>query len=366
MMMDVYETVLTTIDENVTLAAVGARTDSRGTVLLTTRTQVATGGKIDKMLAQIKPAKASPLTGLPGGPFVFAAGCPISADAIQPLMDFEFEVLKQSPDGSGWTEEQLKEWKRLTKESLAEYRDFAMVLGPSDTLFGNCTAVCHVENATKYLANYEKHVAAFNKLAKEMKNPFLPTFELEKVQIDGTPALRLEFTVSIPTPVPDLNRMMEAMLGPDRKMVAYVAAADEHTIVVGYGGKKTLRRALQAAKNPKTGLIAAADVATTAALLPDGAQTVILVSPEGIISMINRIGAKIVPPGIPAPNLPKFPATPPVGAALKIVPHQIQTTIVVPPEVFKAVGKFGDAVRKGDLQKLEEGTDAPVTRQSGR
>ena len=68
---------------------------------MTTRTQVATGGKIDKMLAQIKPAKASPLTGLPGGPFVFAVGFPISADAVQPLIDFEFDVLKQSQDESG-------------------------------------------------------------------------------------------------------------------------------------------------------------------------------------------------------------------------------------------------------------------------
>ena len=32
MMMDAYDTVLTTIDENVTLAAVGVRADSRGAV----------------------------------------------------------------------------------------------------------------------------------------------------------------------------------------------------------------------------------------------------------------------------------------------------------------------------------------------
>ena len=128
-----------------------------------------------------------------------------------------------------------------------------MVLGPSDTLLGNCTALWHVENATKYLANYEKHIAAANKLAKEMKSSFVPTFEVEKVQVNGNPALRVEIAISLTMPVPDLNRMMEAMFGPDRKIVAYIAAADEHTIVVGYGSKKTLRRATGGGQEPQDG-----------------------------------------------------------------------------------------------------------------
>ena len=35
----------------------------------------------------------------------------------------------------------------------------------------------------------------------------------------------------------------------------------------------------------------------------------------------------------------------------------MQTTLVVPPEVFKAVGKFVNAVREGDMRKLEEPPD---------
>ena len=67
-----------------------------------------------------------------------------------------------------------------------------MVMGPSDTLFGNCAALLHVDDAAKYMADYEKRVEATNKMANDAKNAAPPTIELEKIKVNGTPAMHVE------------------------------------------------------------------------------------------------------------------------------------------------------------------------------
>ena len=112
-----------------------------------------------------------------------------------------------------------------------------------------------------------------------------------------------------------------------------MAAADKHTVAAGFESKEALQRILKAAKSPAAGLTAMPDVAKTAALLPAGEHAVAYVSPEGMIDLVNRLVPKFLPPTIPWTDLPAFPATPPVGLAVKVVGHQVQATLVVPPEV---------------------------------
>jgi hypothetical protein len=354
-MMDLYDTVLTTIGENVRMAAAGAKVDSQGTLLVGARAQVVAGGKVDKVLAAIKPAPQSPLAGLPAGPLALAAGFPVSTDAMQSLIDLEVDMFSQAGAQMGLTDDQLKEWRRLIKESMGSTRHMAMAIGPSETLFGNCTAVWRVDDTAKYLANYEKMVEGFNKLAKDTQSPLVPSVELKKIEIDGRTVFRSETTLAAaaaagpqmnPMMLPPVKAMMDVMFGPDGKLVAYMTAVDEHTMVAGYNSKKALRRALEAVKNPQTGLITAPELAKTVALLPTGAQAVVLVSPQGIMVLVGHIAAKLASLGAPMPDFPPFPATPPAGLAVKVVPHQVQATVVVPAEVFIAVDKYQDALHE--------------------
>ena len=108
-----------------------------------------------------------------------------------------------------------------------------------------------------------------------------------------------------------------------------MAAADKHTVAAGFESKEALQRILKAAKSPAAGLTAMPDVAKTAAL-PAGARGR-LRQPRGDDRPGESAGSKFLPPTIPWTDLPAFPATPPVGLAVKVVGHQVQATLVVPP-----------------------------------
>ncbi len=360
-MADRREKVFTLIQEEISSVAVGGHVDSQGTLKLTSRIQVSADGKIDRLLAQVKPAKAKLLAGLPGGPFAIAVGSSHVGPVMQPLIDFQTDMLmfdfptgimKQVRSLYGLTEEQLKQWDAATRKSLQDSYGLAMVMGPGETPLENCVCLWHVSDAAKYMANYEAYARASSKLAIDATKPILPTIDVAKTRVDGAAALRVEVTMPQPQPMSS-EAAIAHLLGPDRDVVAYLAAADEHTIVAGYRSEAALRRGLRAARRPEAGFAAKADVAKTAALLPDDAQAVAYLSPKGMMSLVNHIEAKFAMPGASATYLPAFPATPPIGIAFKIVPHQIQTTVIVPPEFFPALFIYRAAVREGDRGPLE-------------
>ena len=168
------------------------RLDSQGVLQVSNRVCLAPGGTFDQVLAQVGPAQADLLAGLPGGPFAFAAGGVLPKSLVQRVVDIQLDMMKQMRKAYGLSDEQLTQWSEMTGKSVEGVHGFALVLGPSDTLLGNCTALLHVDDATKYLADYEKFVEVNNKLAKEAKKSVLPTIDLEKIDVDGTPALHLE------------------------------------------------------------------------------------------------------------------------------------------------------------------------------
>ena len=69
-----------------------------------------------------------------------------------------------------------------------------------------------------------------------------------------------------------------------------------------------------------------------------------LISPEGVLGIVNRVIPRMMGPGGPAPDLPAFPATPSIGLAVKAGVHQVETTIVVPPAVLTEIGKYQAAL----------------------
>ena len=69
------------------------------------------------------------------------------------------------------TDDQLKEWRRLTKDSIPlNTATVQWSWAPANTPSAIARPSGHVEDTTKYLANYEKYVEGLNKLAKDTNN----------------------------------------------------------------------------------------------------------------------------------------------------------------------------------------------------
>ena len=48
------------------------------------------------------------------------------------------------------------------------------------------------------------------------------------------------------------------------------------------------------------------------------------------------------------PNIPEFPACPPIGIAVKAVPNELQTETVVSSAVLEAIGKYVGIVQSAE------------------
>ena len=90
-MADQRERIFTTTEEELGGIALGAHIDSQGVLQATSRIQLSEGGKIGRMLTQLKPVRINVLAGLPRGPFAFAVG----SATLQPLIDLRLDAIER-------------------------------------------------------------------------------------------------------------------------------------------------------------------------------------------------------------------------------------------------------------------------------
>jgi hypothetical protein len=252
---------------------------------------------------------------------------------------------------------------KAAMESMKHVRGMSMVLGvwPSGTsLYSRTVAIMRVDKSDAYMAEYETALKEFGEFARKADSPILAPMEVEKTQIDGAAALQI--TTKVPKPpaaqqVPQYDKMMEAFFGPGKKLVAWATPVDERTVVLGYVDREHLQRTIRTIKQGKPGLAADPEVARTTALLPSGAPWVAVWSPRGTIDLVKRTINAFAPDGDKAGGkIPEFPATPPIGLALTTAPNELQGHLVVPAEIFKAIGQYAARVKpRGEGRGGKEG-----------
>jgi hypothetical protein len=350
--LSMYVMLFQAMEREVALSALGARLDKQSVLHVTTRTRMIAGGKWAQLTAPAQPAGENLLAGLPAGPYVMAGGGVVPAGTWEAMMRLSFDMMKSMHDLYGLSEEQISKLQQATSSSvsmLKSIRSAALVWGVGQSeapLLAKMVGVMRVDDAGPFMADYEKRFKQYNEALKQGNSPLLQPGEVEKSEIGGAPALKI--TMKLPHPpgsqAAQAARMMEGMVGPGGKIVAWLAAPDKHTVVFGYS-KQAVQEALEAKGRP--GLAGDADLAKTAALLPPGAACVGYLSPAGTIEFVKRMIPLVMPAGPGLPTIPEFPKTPPIGLAITTVPGELQTHLVVPVEVFKAAGVYvGEAAAK--------------------
>jgi len=348
----VYERIVKAAGEEINSYAFAARIDDGGNLHVAERLRVTPGGQAAKMLSQVKPPAGNLLAGLPEGPFVFALAGVLPESAGECLMQFSAEIMKAAPGLYGLNGEQVDKLIEISRQSVKRLRGMSMMMGvgqPGDPIYSNLAVVETVDDSKAFLAEYHQTIAVMNELLKDAKNSILAPSKLQEVEVGGTPAL--EFTMKIPTTpaaanVPNYDELMKKLFGPGGEIAVFFAAADDHTIVASYTGKKLLQQSLEAVKGTSPGLAGDPGLAKTAAMLPSGAQWVGYISPKGTIDFVKRVIPLFAPEGKAASDLPEFPPTPPIGFAVKTTPDGVRSHTVVPAEVWKAVGGFVAELKK--------------------
>jgi hypothetical protein len=353
----IYEKIVKAAGEEIQDYAFSARIDDGGNLRVAKRVRVTPGGQAAQILSQVKPAQRNLLAGLPDGPFVFALGGILPENMVQCLMQFSSELMKTAPGIYGLNAEQVDKLTEISSQSIKQLRGMSIVMGvgkPGDPIYSNVAVVETVDDSKAFLANYRKTIAAMNELLKGAQSSVLSPVNLREVEVGGVSALRL--AMSIPkapgaAEMPGYAEMMKKLFGPNERIVAFIAAANDHTIVASYTGRRLLGEILQAVKGTMPGLDANPELAKTAAMLPSGAQWVGYISPKGTIDFIKRVIPVLTPEGKTAPKLPEFPQTPPIGFAVRTAPDGLRSQTVVPAAVLKAIGGFVAEIKKTKAEK---------------
>ncbi|MGO8751332.1 MAG: hypothetical protein ACLQNE_35750 [Thermoguttaceae bacterium] len=357
---DLYSAMFQAAEKEVSAFGLGVQLD-QGAIRLTSRTLAVPGGRLARLVEATERAQENLVAGVPEGPFVAAGGGVVSQAGLQALLRLSLDLMKAAPDLYGLNEEQLKKLE-ASFAMLKGLRSISAVMeanGSGRPIFSNLIAIMRVDHSGAFMANYEKYLKEYSAVVKNSNSLVLQPAEVEPTEVAGRPALQI--TVKVPSPPgpqpPQFAKMMESMIGPGGKVVAWLAPADEHTVFLGYINRQTLERAILAVRQGKPGLATDSNVLRTAKLLPSGAPLVIYCSPKGTLDFINGLISTFMPPE--AKNnftLPPFAKTPPIGLAAETAPGEVRTTLVVPAEVVRATGEY---ILK--IQRRKSGSPPPAT-----
>ena len=332
----------------VSLVTTGIRCDMQGSIRVIGRARLVSGGLVSKAVAGIPPVSEKLLSGVPGGPFVFAA----AGVGIPNLMDgyasMAAAFMKGMKSLYGMSDEDIE---RMSKESMAAFRQvrsmsFVMKTGKrGDPIYSNIYAAMHVENSGKLLDLQEKYAENANKLMQNAKQGVLKSMTAHRLEIAGQPALEQEMNFDFSgMPGAEASRAaLDAMMGLGGKMLLYHVAADEHTVLMGIGvSQERMAAGLDVLKQPKRSLAEDADVAVTAAMLPPDSQWVAYLSLRGYMQLTQRLMSAALKnaPGAEDFTLPQFGKAPPVGLAVTATPAELRAEIAVPAAVVQATGDY--------------------------
>jgi hypothetical protein len=149
-----------------------------------------------------------------------------------------------------------------------------------------------------------------------------------------------------------LQGMFGKLFGGDGEMHAYLAVADDKTLVTAYS-KELLTHAVAQVRSGKAGLETDESIAKTAVLLPEGAQWAAYLNPQGLVQWIDAFVRAL--PGDLGIKIPPFPASDPIGFGAKVAPAGIDAEMVLPESVVAGIGQYVGTIQ----QMLQGGGELP-------
>ena len=351
----IYKNIATAGRDEVGLLAVGYKLSAEQGLAIGMQAQLKADGRVAASLKGIDPLPAAPLAGLPDSAYLFAGAGVFPQQWMDGLMDLSMAMIKAAPqaEGEGLTPEQMQQLIDLSKQQMKGIKSASMSVDLSGkTLMSGIYGIYHVTDAKAYIDQYEKSLKAMAELMKKGPVQGMPAQEGERVKIGGLDAIKITVDMSAmieqmqaaqPAPIP-MKPIFEQMFGPGGKIVGYVAAVDEDSIVMAYD-EDSLTAFAEDVKAGKKGLADNVNVKATASLLPTTNHWVGYMNMAGYVDLAKKVfgmvmaaqgggGAGFIPP------IPPFPDAPPIGFAAGLGSSSIEAHVVIPMSTAEATRDY--------------------------
>jgi hypothetical protein len=344
--LDMYVRLFKSAEKEVSSVGISLERNRQGAIRFCKRACLVPGGNWAHLAGELgQNGEQDVLAGLPGGPFVIAGGAALPEDAMPEILNWSFNLIKNMHELYGLSEEQAGTLAELAKVKFPAIRGFSFQLGAAageEPILSRMIGLMRPVDGKTYLADYEKFIAAYNKIVAKVDSPMFRQIECEKTDVEGIASLKVTMTVpQLPNMPPQSEKMIEAMYGPGGKIVARIVPVNENTVLIGYGGDEPLHQAIASVKEGKPGLSGDEGIAKVSKLLPKGAMCRAYISPSGVLDFVKRMATVAIPPGAGVNlRIPELGATPPLAVGIKGGENEFEAQMVVPPELFEEIGRL--------------------------
>jgi hypothetical protein len=341
--LNLYAELFTAAEAEVELIRLGVRIDAARNVQLIKLVQFAPGGEWAKWASMAEAPDGDLLAGFPNDPFVVALGGVFPSGAMDGLMKLSVKLMQDQP-GFRLAPEQAQKYVELSTAMTRSVRSMRMLLGvpePGTGLYGKTSAVMVVDDSRRFLDQYEKSLASMSQLAQETKSPIIPAATVQRVSLGETEVLEVtmktaDMTELSPPGGPDLQAIMQTIVGPSGQLKVYVAPADEHAVLMTYTSLEQFRAALDDYRSRESGLTDDSNVAEVAAALPVRSQFVAYVSLGGIADVARQFVPSIS--GGKASAILDLADCPPIGIGAMATPSDVEGRLVLTAKTLRAIG----------------------------
>ncbi|MDX1963841.1 MAG: hypothetical protein SFX18_11845 [Pirellulales bacterium] len=355
---DIYEKVFTVLKDEAQLSIIGVQLDEESNLLTDTRTFFKEAGSVAKFLGHPTAPMAKGLKHLPAMPFVVAGEMSASPEAVNDYSQLTGELLPKIfnavPADGKVDPAKLQALVDAAKKSNENMLGGAFVMGqagPGEGLYDGTLAILATKDAPKSLLAYEEMYAAMNELFKSAPKPF--AFEPKRTTINDRPALTLNMPLeaimastgqaAAGPEAEKINEMLRRwLLGGNDSITITMLAIDDQTIVLSYN-EALLRDFIKDYGKTPNPLAAESDVEATLKLLPAKRHGVFLLSLGGYVNLITSLMREAMAAqgnGQIMPQIPDFPAAPPVGLTISTSGNLLETNSVVLIDLMTATSSY--------------------------
>ncbi|MCG8585031.1 MAG: hypothetical protein MI757_09995, partial [Pirellulales bacterium] len=334
----VYKSMFESAAKEVTYVTVSTALQGRGGMRAGAQVVFKKDGTWAKMVAKGEVAPRDLLAGLPVSDYAFAGGMTWSSAWMDSMLDMSLNMMKAMPNLYGkLSDKQLAELRETWKDMM-DIKSMSLVMGTPNKekpWMSTIAATMEVDDAKKYMKNYAKAMKDYVKLMPK-PGPLTPKYEMRQIEVGADKRLGVEFEMEFALPPGAETQGFEALFGNDKKLAAYIAAADEDKLVMTYDSKERLEALIKGVSKP--GLEADKNIKATNSLLVDKPFMAFYVSPSGIFKTV-RYFADMMKPGAAA-DIPAFPKTPPIGFAARASSDRLTFDAVVPDALIDAAADY--------------------------
>jgi hypothetical protein len=295
-----------------------------------------------------------PLVGYPNEPYALAGGGPVPAEFIANFPEWSTQLSREMAevDGRGdFTDEDWKEVEESYRLASAGIKGVSVLLtpvAPREPLLSIVYARLEVASSKEYLNSMKKTIELTNKLARKSKSDIKLIYEIKPAAIAGTEGF--EITCDFDKAAGDGDNhiwqtLLTSLLDIDHILSVHYAAIDDTHVAIGLESPERMGRFIENYRAGTTGLADSEPPQQTLKLLEQETPWLLLINPEGYVELVKSAMKSMMVLGF-MPEIPAYPASPPIAASLAADGTRLHGEIVLPADAARAMSKFIEEVEK--------------------